>query len=536
MKKEIKVLNDCRGMCNSDIIDAILESREIKDIEHFLNPEEGDLLPLTALYRIEEAGKIIIDGLTSSKKFLVLADVDTDGCTSTAIIVRYLRSLGVNVDWIVNDTKIHGCNEEIVSKVKEINPDIFIIVDSLDGTINYYKEISKICDIVILDHHDINPELEEEYDKYAVLVSSNRYYKNDQLSGAGVVLKFCLYLDSLLGTMEAEELYDLGCCGILADVMSVDEEHKENRYIVHRGLNNLKNPFVKKIVGGYQFDSQSVLFSVAPLINSAARFGETEDAISGLLADDNKEVLKHLKVLKNCKERQTYEVNQLLPELIEECDAQKDNKMLFCSIDAEGGITGLLASKLCDMHQKPVIVAKEKKTGYSGSLRAVGVDDFRGLCEATGCGEFAGHSSASGATIPYNKYDEFREKIEAALSEVELKQELTVDAELNPEDANEDLLTTLKAINRISGQGFKPITFAMTIDDYDVKMVGEKQHMVATTGKFQFVKWNAGEKFCENMEEHAMFGDSLTFVGSLDAGFLAKSYALKLIVNDIIEN
>ena len=535
MKKKLKILNDCSGMFAEEIIETIFESRGVKDPEHFLNPVEEDMLPLDSLSRIDEAARIVIDGLTNNKTFCVLADNDQDGCAATAIIVRYLKSLGINPQWISNKGKVHGCNDYILNKIKAITPDILIIVDSLDATADYYKTISELgCKIVILDHHDIDPSIENEYDKYAVLVSSNRRYMNKELSGAGVCLKFALYMDYLLGTVEAENLYDLGCCGILADVMDVGERHMENRYIVKRGLDNPVNPFIKKVIGSYQFDSQAVLFSIAPLINSAMRFNESESAINAMLADDNKDVLKHLKVLKGCKERQAEEIAELLPDLIEQAENQKDNKLLFCVVETDSGISGLLATKLCDMYKKQAIVVKETNTGYMGSLRGFGVD-LRALCEATCCGEFNGHPQAAGVSIPYYKYDEFREKIESALSDVELSQEVEVDIELEIGDISKELVEKIKAMCRISGNGFKPIRGLIRVDNYEASTMSQGKHLVVSPNSwFKFIKWNSGESMLEEMEDHAMFADEIAFVGTFDMGFLGRDFSIRMIVDDII--
>lgn len=532
MKKTVKILNDCKNMFSEEIIETILESRGIKDVEAFLNPIEEDMLPLDSLYRINEAAQIVIDGIARKKKFFILYDTDTDGCCSGTIITRYLQSMDVEVDWTINRGKIHGCNDSVLKSISKSKPDIVIIVDSLDATTEYYEKIVDLgCSLIICDHHEINPEI--EYDKHAVLVSSNRKYGNPALSGSGVCFKFIKYLDSLLGTVESENYYDLAAVGILADVMSVDEEHRENRYIVSKGLDNLNNPLIKKIIGNYQFDSQAVLFSVAPLINSANRFDANKDAALGLLADDNRDVLKHLKVLKNCKERQTEEIAELLPDLMEQAENQKDNKLLFCVVETDSGISGLLATKLCDIYKKQAIVVKETNTGYAGSMRGFGVD-LRAICESTSCGEFNGHPQAAGVSIPYYKYDEFREKIENLLSDVELSQDIEVDIELEVGDVSKDLVEKIKAMCRISGNGFKPIKGLIRVDNYEVSTMSQGKHLVVSPNSwFKFIKWNGGSML-EEIDDHAMFDDELTFVGSFDMGFLGREFSIRMIVDDII--
>ena len=90
-KTNYSVIADCKGMYEQEIIDTILENRRIKDVEHFLNPREEDLLPLDSLIKIDEARKIVEQGFDNNKTFGVFFDVDLDGVSSGTIITRYLQ-------------------------------------------------------------------------------------------------------------------------------------------------------------------------------------------------------------------------------------------------------------------------------------------------------------------------------------------------------------------------------------------------------------------------------------------------------------
>jgi hypothetical protein len=92
MIKELTARIDGRQMEDDfEIIEAILDSRGITDIGDFLKPTEDDMIPFEELKGLDEAYQIIDDAITMGEKFLVLADVDADGCCSNAIITRYLR-------------------------------------------------------------------------------------------------------------------------------------------------------------------------------------------------------------------------------------------------------------------------------------------------------------------------------------------------------------------------------------------------------------------------------------------------------------
>ena len=534
LKRKINVINDCRGMDNEEIIEKVFEGRNIQDMDHFLNPTQEDMLPLDSLYRIDDAAKIVIDGIKNRKKFMVYYDVDCDGISSGTIITRYLKDFGINPKTYINKGKIHGVTEDSLKYISDIN--ILIVVDSLNSDIELYKKIKeKGIEIIVLDHHDINKTI--PYDEYVVLVSSNRNYDNKELSGAGVSMKFVLYLDSLLGTFEANKYYDLAACGILADVMLVDEQHMENRYIVKRGLENINNLAIKKIIGSYKFDSNSILFSIAPLINASMRYDKNQYAMDLFLSEDSDDISKYLDVLKSCKEKQTEEIKTLIPELIEQAEKQKDKNVLFLVVDTESGISGLLATKILDIFSKPTIVVKEAYSGYAGSLRAEGCD-FKSLCESTKCGKFSGHEMAAGIFIDYDNVDEFIEKINKLVEDVEFKKETSVDLLLDVADVNTTLLSYVKEIDFVSGKGFKPISVLIECDDYEVSTMSKGKHLVIKPSfynGFQFIKWNAGDK-ADEFEDHEVCGDKLSFTGSLDMGYIGKNFSCRLICNDIIVN
>ena len=70
-------------------------------------------------------------------------------------------------------------------------------------------------------------------------------YHNKSLSGVGMVLKFCQYIDNLLNIDKSLNYYDLAAFGIIADVM--DLRHLETRAIIKYGLHKVHNKLFKKI-------------------------------------------------------------------------------------------------------------------------------------------------------------------------------------------------------------------------------------------------------------------------------------------------
>ena len=186
MKKQWDVRFNGRGLGSGEIISTIFDKRRIDDFSHFLNPNEDDLIPLDRLHNIDKAFEIIDEGLIMGYKFLVYADVDCDGATSGAIMIRYLRNFTDKVDWYINEGKEHGVKNFDVSAC---DADIIIIVDSINEPECYEKFKGK--QVIILDHHIIP----DNFNANVTLISSANDYPNPQLSGAGVVWKFCKYCD-----------------------------------------------------------------------------------------------------------------------------------------------------------------------------------------------------------------------------------------------------------------------------------------------------------------------------------------------------
>ena len=531
-KKNYNILADCRGMYEQEIVDTILENRGIKDVEHFLNPREEDLLPLDSLMRIDDARQIIEKGLDNNKNFGIHWDVDTDGVSSGTIMTRYLRNYTDRVSSYINTGKAHGLIEQDLEQFNGV--DILIVVDSLDKDTSQYEELhNRGIQIIVLDHHAIDHNV--DYDKFVTLVSSQRNYDNPSLSGAGVVWKFCKYLDEYFMNDYSDEYVDLAACGILADVCDVSESNKENRYIVNEGLKNLKNPAIKKIVGSYEFNSKAILFSVAPLINACCRIGRNNIAMQLFLSDENKEVLALKKQLEECKEIQANELERILPSVYKDFDSQ-NGEVLYTFIDTEYGIGGVIGNKCLEIYNKPMFILKDCKDKYCGSMRSVGYGDFMALCNSTELAVLHGHEQASGIEIEKDKFEEFISMVNQQLSNMKqtTSDEIDVDCKINIEDITRTLVDKVKEINKISGAGFKPITFkVVNIDEYGIGSFKQGKHLVITpTDNIQLIEWNTKVDYDE-LEDDALMNEPIEVIGELDSGFFARKYMLKVIISDL---
>ena len=525
MEKSLTARIDGRQMEDDlEIIEAILDSRGIEDISDFLKPAEDDMIPFEELKGLDEAYQIIDDAITMGERFLVLADVDADGCSSNAIITRYLRKCGADVKCVINDGKKHGAEDFDLKLLDDI--DVMIIVDSLDNDPKTYKRILDTgVKLVVFDHHLPEQRLFDANLDF-VLISSAKDYPNEQLSGAGVCLKFVQYYDYLNLTDYSDDLWVYAAIGLIADMS--DMSVPENRYIAYRGLAQFRNPMVQKMVGNYTFDSQSVSFSIGPLVNAAMRMHQNEKAMNVFLADDN-EIEDLVKDLKECREQQNEVVAELFDELLKQGESQLDRKCMFFILEdeLEAEIAGLIANKLLAEFQRPLFVLKLKDGQYQGSMRSVGTDDFLTIANGTGRCLCQGHPNAAGAFIDVEDFEPFKKDIEECLRYYEFSIKIEADIELAPTQITENLVKQLTAINRISGTGFPPVKVLVRTDDYEVTTFSTKKHLkIIDESGLLIVKWNC-------LDYQTMKNDKqLVAVGTLSSPCYGRVKYLQLAIDE----
>ena len=541
MKKKWTVKHDCRGLSANEIIDVILEDRGVEDINTLLYPGDECLIPFEEMKNINIAAKIILDGIENGKKFLIYYDTDQDGISSGTIAYRWLNANGANVSWAINKGKEHGiakANSDIFTDV-----DILWIVDSIETQMYPYEKAlnAGLENIIISDHHICSKSMQKQMERTGkiTLVSSAVDYPNPDASGAVVTWKLCAYMDWLNLDDYSDNLVDLAAIGCIADMTSVSIDSLENRYICRKGFENQINPAIKKINGSYEFNSQAVSFGIATLTNAANRTNENEKAVRLFLSDDTKEINKLVNDLKDCKEYQNFEISDIMPLLEEQAKSQIDKKCMFFFIETENEIAGLIGNKLLEKYGKPVFVLKsridvDENTGeitrheYTGSCRAVGVDNFKKYVDDTGLVGSGGHELAFGLWFDASVLDDFRNAIEESLKDVEFVQESTVDIQIDQSQITDDLIKKIKSLNKISGQGWPSVSVMVSgITEYVVGNMSGGKHLklMADDGKLLYIKWNFGGDWDQ-------FHGSVSAIGSLDCGFFGRTYYRQLIMND----
>lgn len=511
-----------QGMSANEIVDAVMQSRNIADVDDFLNPSSVHIRPSEELLNIKQAAYTLAN---HNNSVLIYADTDTDGCTAAAIMYRYLSALNPDADLYtyINKGKDHGIQDYFNWSLLDL-VDTVIVVDSINDTPDMYNKILDAGKhLIVLDHHIPSEEILKMQEQINLISSANNY-SNPHLSGSGVCWKFCTYLDYLYETNYAETLADLATVGIIADVC--DMMSMENRAICNQGFRlPVNNAILNLCKEG--FDSTAISFNIAPLVNAANRMNRNDLALQLFISDNSKQVKMIIKELEDIRKQQKEKVSELMPNLLQEGDLQKDYKCAFFFIKDADNLGGLLATKLTATYHKPCLVLHDTGDNYEGSMRAEGVENFSKLVNDSGLGQCLGHENSAGICIPKCNFEKFQHYIEDVLSSTTFQQDLIVDLTIDRAQITPFLLSAFNNINRITGKNFEPIKVMIDgVRKYEIKQLSQGKHLSVNAPDMKFLYWNFND--WDKVETGGVF----SAVGTLSENSFMGRKSIQMIMED----
>ena len=446
-------------------VEQVLFNRGInpKDIEHFKYPSVNDLVNPEKLEHIKDGVAMLISHIERNDKIFIQVDSDCDGYTSSAILINYLNCLfphyvQTQISYRIHDGKQHGLlTGTIPSDVK-----LVIAPDASSNDYEQHKELhDRGIDVLVIDHHEA-----EKYSEYACVINNQMCdYPTKSLSGAGVVYKFCSYIDQLLGYDYANDYIDLATVGIIADVM--DLRDYEIREIILRGMQGFRNPLLKAMVAkdkfhfeGKQLTPFNIAWYIAPYINAITRSATEQEKLvvfesmieylayktipstkRGCKGQNETRVEQAVRTCANVKNRQSKAKENASDAVFQTIKDENllEHKILAIRLDpkyaADKNLTGLIANGLLDLYCRPVLilnkVEEEGKVYWQGSGRGydkANLGSLRDLLESSGLVQYAqGHAMAFGVSIPEENYDALVQYVDEAYKDFDCSPVYSVD-------------------------------------------------------------------------------------------------------------
>ena len=446
-------------------VEQVLHNRGIKleDMERFKYPSQNDIVDPLCLEHMHEGVQMLMKHVGQNDKIFIQVDSDCDGYTSAAILINYLNCLfphfvQTKISYRIHDGKQHGLLTDTI-------PEDIKLVIAPDSSSNDYEEHealhNKGIDVLVLDHHEA-----EKYSEFACVINNQMCdYPTKALSGAGVVYKFCCYMDSLLGTSYADDYVDLATAGIIADVMPLKDF--EIRQIILKGMQGFRNPLLKTMVAEDNFHFQgkaltpfNIAWYIAPYINAITRSGtQSEKQVvfesmieflayktvpstkRGCKGQFETRVEQAVRTCKNVKNRQTKSKDGAMDAVLKTIKDENllEHKILAIRLDpkyaADKNLTGLIANGLLDTFCRPILilnkVEEDGKTYWRGSGRGydkANLGSLRDLLEQSGLVEYAqGHAMAFGVSIPEENCDALVQYVDEAYKDFDCTPIYSVD-------------------------------------------------------------------------------------------------------------
>ena len=514
----------------SHVLAQVLTRRGLGDeaaARAFLAADESH--PLDAFGGLREAAARVLEHVRRRSRITVHGDYDVDGVTSTAILVRALRTVGADVDWYL-PSRIddgYGLAASTVERLAARGTDLLITVDCAITAVDEVAAARAAgLDVVVTDHHApradgrlpdapiVHPRLGG-----APIGAGGGAYPCPDLCAAGVAHKLAAAL--LEGAGEdpalAEEDLDLVALATVADVVPLVGE---NRRLVREGLRALaatRKPGLRALmevarVDPGALDAGAIGFRLAPRINAAGRLHRADAGLELLLTEDPTRA-RAIAAELDAVNTERRDVETRMRFAAEALVAEQGPAPAYV-LAAEGwhpGVIGIVAARIAERHHRPaVLIALEGEEG-TGSGRSIPAFDLLGGLTAAGrhLARYGGHRAAAGLTIARADVDAFRESFAAHAAEVlspdDLVPECRVDAV-----AGGDALTLALAeeLERLApfGQGNPAVSLLVPAAQLaDPRAMGEGRHVAFTLhaggARSRCVQFGAGSRLPAEPDE-----------------------------------
>lgn len=423
-----------------EMIARLLHARDVPvdNVEGFLYPNLArDFPDPHSLAGMKEMAAMMAEAVMSGRKIGIFGDFDVDGATSTAILVRFFRHLGLECPFYIPDRlqEGYGPNVNAFKTLKEQGAEIIIICDcgvTAFDVIEQGREMG--LEIIVLDHH----EAEDELPKAAHVIDPKRKDDTsdlDMLAACGVTFLACVAINAALREKEfyssgdkteppLKSWLDIVALGTVCDMVPLTGA---NRLFVKRGFQLMaehNNPGIQALCEVSKIQTNPTVFhagfQLGPRINAGSRVHKSYLGARLLSTDDPEEAKNIAWTLNDCNDMRKdiqKEMYAHAVRLVEDENLQESPIIVVGHEDWHPGLSGLVAGRLKEKYGKPsvCITFAENEKGEMegrGSGRSIeGVNMGGAFIDARNEGlllKGGGHAMAAGFTILPDQIDLFR--------------------------------------------------------------------------------------------------------------------------------
>lgn len=388
------------------------------DSAAYLDPKLRDLMPDPRKLRdMDRAAERVMVALHQRQRIAVFGDYDVDGGASSALLISWLRDLGLRATLYIPDRIDEGYGPNVPAmQALARDHDLILCVDC--GTLSHEAIAAATgADVVILDHHLGGETLPDAL----AVVNPNRQDENGDLAhlcAAGVVFLLLVEVNRRLRETgrngpDLMALLDLVALATVADVAPLTGL---NRAFVRQGLKVMarrERPGLVALADVARMDtapnSYHLGFLLGPRVNAGGRIGAADLGARLLATTDPHEaaaLAERLDALNT--ERREIETMVRDQAMAQAEERGLDGPLVWAA--GEGwhpGVVGIVAARLKEATNRPAVVIGLDGSEGKGSGRSVsGVDLGAAIHQVAREGlliKGGGHKMAAGLTVDPDK-------------------------------------------------------------------------------------------------------------------------------------
>lgn len=504
------------------LFDRIIAARGIDphSINGFLKPDYSGAHDPFLLFDMEKAVDRLAVAHKNQEHIVIYGDYDIDGLTSVALLLDAFEKFGfksVNTFMPNRFIEGYGMTLDSIEQIAKSGANLIVTVDCGSLSIKEVARANELgVDVIVTDHHNVSDDLPA-----AIAVINpkrvNSKYPFIDLAGVGVAFKLVQAMQTrLVGLPHGQEkwLLDLVALGTVCDIVELLDENRANVYWGLKVLSKTRRPGLKALMAVSKIDpmkisTRSLGFGLGPRMNASGRIETAQHALDLLVETDTLKAFDKAQYLDSLNISRRSEQDKIFKSAIIQAEKYKSNPVLIVSgVNWNHGIVGIVASKLLEKYNKPVVVLQEMGEESKGSARSFGdfniADAIKYSADLIVKG--GGHSLAAGVTLPTKNIDKFRKRINDFYIEQNLNnQQLLLlpkaDADAELDEVTEDLVNLINQLEPFGNGNPQPILKSSDLIVVDKRELGsDSQHIKLSLKNsngsiMQFIAFNAPKHF-----------------------------------------
>ena len=530
------------------IISRNFNDEEIHSIKHFKNINFSNVFKFNEDFK--QSIDLVIKCVKNKEPICIFGDYDVDGSCSTALLLKFFKSINHPVYFYIPDRAKdgYGPNIKLFKEILKKNPKLIILVDcgsNSNDAINFLNE--RKINSLIIDHHQIN----KPYPKANSIINpkkDNGYMEYDYFCATTLTYFFLELLSEKIKTNFIIKDYLIFV--LLATVCDVMPLRHVNRLIALKTLDEFNLDKITPIKKIYEFLNKSNKITIndlgyllGPILNAGGRLGFSSYAVKLLSSNDEKEIDLIIKKLVELNEkRKSFEETILNNIDYKKIEVENENVIIYYHPSINEGLIGIIAARLKDIFNKPAIVITSSQNLLKGSARSISGFDiglvFKNALDNKLIIKGGGHKMAAGFSLDKNNLKSFRKFIDNSYKKMckNLNSNFLYESKISTSVFNSNFNVEINKLYPFGQGNTEPVFLFENLKIIKSKVLNNKHISNIFVSKSGFsIKSIAFNSINEAIGNYLLnYKKEINVIGYLNDNYWNNKKILQLVVKDLI--